>query len=185
MKREFSGKFVLRLDEALHETLSKQAEKAQTSLNSFCVQKLKQHNSEGDYGLGVNRILKQALEDWLAVVAFGSQVKGQARQESDVDLLVIVKNSVVLSPQLYKDWDAQFAKTHPKVSPHFVHLLSQDAVPSSLWLEVAISGLILKDENFAAHRSLTYIREKIASGQVHRKLLHGQPYWVWSTNKVG
>lgn len=185
MNETFSGKFVLRVGEELHRKLSREAAEKNISLNTLCLSKIEGEATHQDFGLHIRDVLANLPKGCIGLVAFGSRVKGYARADSDLDLLVVLDSSLDLKPQLYKEWDKTFGKKCPNVSPHFVRLPIIGEEMGSLWLEVALSGLLLFDRDLTVQKTLVSMREMIAEGKVIRKISHGQPYWVWRNEKAG
>jgi predicted nucleotidyltransferase len=115
----------------------------------------------------------------IGVVLFGSWARREAREGSDVDLLVVVDRSVSLSRELYATWDQEpiFHDGH-RVEAHFVRLPPPGRAPLGLWAEVAIDGIVLFARDLDLPSRLVAIRRDIADGRIVRKIAHGQPYWV-------
>jgi len=177
-----SGRFVLRIDPDLHETLRAAARNEGVSLNEYCARKLALPKQSGPVGPGPEAIAKAGalLGDALVgVVAFGSWVRGELAQESDVDILIVIRDEVRIDRALYHEWD-----THPlfwnehQVEPHFVHLPHTGEPFSGTWAEVAVEGVVLFEHDFLVSQTLVKVRQKIVSGEIIRRQLHGQSYWV-------
>lgn len=115
----------------------------------------------------------------LGVVLFGSASRGELRQHSDIDLLVVLPDEVRLGRRLYQDWDeaaAQQAEDR-EVNPHYVHLPRDVGAAGSIWLEAAIEGQVIEDRSGQVTRYLTELRRALASGRFVRAVVHGHPYW--------
>jgi predicted nucleotidyltransferase len=117
------------------------------------------------------------------VLLFGSVARGEQREGSDVDLLVVLSRAVTIRRSLYRAWDQAHPQTHG-VNPHFVHLPAPDAVVGSLWIEVALDGVVLFDPQGNLARRLSRLRRALASGVVRAAEAHGQPYWVHTVKEV-
>ncbi len=173
-----SGKFILRVEPELHQSLARRAQANGLSLNELCVQFL----SQGVNGLSDSVINEELLRQIIAVyqplglqsvVLFGSSARGTQTESSDVDLLLVMHASTSIKRELYRHWD------HEKINLHFVHTVSDLSRPSSLWLEVALDGKILyQDQQKLTSNALKQIRQKILRGDFIRKESHGHPYWV-------
>ena len=113
-----------------------------------------------------------------AVILFGSQARGEANQNSDIDLLLVLPPEVPISRSLYKLWDSH--KVAPSnVSPQFCHSPNLRGI-GSLWLEVAIDGIVLWEQNLEVSQTLIHVRQEILASVYTRKQAHGHYYW--STN---
>jgi len=127
----------------------------------------------------LTRRLRRQLE---GVVLFGSAARGEMREGSDLDLLIVLRRAVRIARDLYSIWDAEIAPPvephYPRTSPHFVALPSDPASAGGLWLEAALDGVILWDPQLRVARILRLLRQEIAHGSLVRKLAHGQPYWA-------
>jgi hypothetical protein len=146
-----SGKFVLRIEPGLHAALRAAAEVAGLSLNEYCARKL----------------------------AAPGAGPGEAVEGSDLDVLVVVDGQVELRRALYHEWDAAplWWEGH-RVEAHFVHLPEAGRRLTALWAEAAVDGVVLYDPVLEVSRRLATFRDRIASGELVRRRVHGQPYWV-------
>ena len=175
-----SGKFVLRLPSDLHKTIKDRAFQEGVSLNDICLQFI-------EAGLlsfsPVSRLHQQVQENakrlygdrFIGLLLFGSQARGEAHDKSDIDLLLVLDNSIPVCRELYKDWTGIMPEN---VSIHFAHLPQDVSLAGSLWLECALDARIIDDPRNEIARHLTKLRQFITSGKVIRKLTHGQGYWV-------
>ena len=132
---------------------------------------------------GASAVIKRAAavvgEALIAVVAFGSWARGELADSSDIDILIVVDPDVPLSRSLYRRWDEEPLRWegHP-VEPHFVHLPALDGVPSGLWAEIALDGIVLYERDPRLSQRLVGVRRLQAAGRLRRRTAHGQPYWV-------
>ena len=176
-----SGRFVLRIDPALHARLREEARTEKTSLNELCARKLALPGSapSGPTGAAVTRAVTVVGDALVGVVAFGSWARREMRDQSDVDVLLVVEDGQDIHRQMYRCWDESpvFWNGHP-VEPHFVHLPPPGRRMSGLWAEVAVDGVVLFERDLRVSRRLVEFRREIASGRVSRRRIHGQPYWV-------
>ena len=178
---EASGRFVLRMEPALHARLRERARAAGVSLNEYCVRQLSRPGPE--VVEPVEAVVAQARavlgESLVGVVAFGSWARGEATDTSDVDVLIVVADAVPVTRELYRRWDAMPPRWEGRtVEPHFVHAPAPGAKPSGLWAEVALDGIVLFDRDYAVSKRLGGLRAAIAEGVVVRRHAHGQWYWV-------
>ena len=185
-RRAPSGRFVLRIDPGLHALLREAARSADTSLNSYCAEKLASLSAGLDEeGTAVVRRAISVLGDSLiGVVAFGSWARGEDSPESDLDVLVIADESTEISRALYRRWDAEpgLGWHGYRVSPHFVRLASEGGPISGFWAEVAMDGLVLFEKTWAVSRNLSGLRRQILEGEIARRVVGGQVYWVRATS---
>lgn len=123
-------------------------------------------------------ISELAGEALMGVVLFGSMARGESRLNSDMDLLIILRQSLALTRKLYARWDQRFAPDEG--SPHFVHLPPDAMAAGSLWFEAAVDGIVLHDVDEEVARFLGSIRRLMASGKLKRRSAYGHPYWVKS-----
>ncbi len=179
-----SGRFVLRIDPALHVRLRQEARTGQISLNELCTRKLALPGStpSGPTGAAVTRAVTVVGDALVGVVAFGSWARREMRDQSDVDVLLVVEDGRDIHRQMYRCWDESpvFWNGHP-VEPHFVHLPHRGRRMSGLWAEVAVDGVVLFERELRVSSRLVEFRREIASGRVSRRRIHGQPYWVGVT----
>ncbi|KYG64706.1 hypothetical protein AZI86_10875 [Bdellovibrio bacteriovorus] len=168
-----SGKFVLRLEPGLHQALKEEASRNGESLNQLCNRKLKSFKAL-DLDLPLEEIIKVFSPQ--GVVLFGSQVRGQATEKSDIDILVVLGPQVKMDREFYRRWDQ--LGVGEKYSPQFVALPKPGEPVGSLWLENAIEGEILYDLNGNVKKVFRDIRGDIAKGLYIKKMSHGQGYWI-------
>jgi len=185
MGQKPSGKFVLRLPSDLHGALKDLAARKGVSLNELCVQAVESHvaGMQRDTSRQWNerppmfRILKEMLgQSLLGVVLFGSAARGENRDSSDIDLLIVVSSDRPLRRRLYALWDRRLPEELH--SPHFVHLPDTVKDAGSIWYEAAVDGIVLYEVGRRVSRFLIRIRRQIAAGVLERKTAYGHPYWV-------
>ena len=177
-----SGRFVLRIDPGVHAHLREAARTAGASLNEYCARKLAAPGTwlDEEASSVVERAASILGEALVGVVAFGSWVRGEHDSTSDFDVLLVAADDLPISRDLYRRWDETPGLSWQglEVEPHFVHLLPEGEVPSGLWAEVATDGVILFERGFEVSRRLAEVRRRIADGDIVRRLVQGQPYWV-------
>lgn len=135
---------------------------------------------DADMSALIERAARLLGESLLGVVAFGSWARGESREDSDFDALLIADERVPITRELYRRWDEEPSlhwRGH-EVEPHYVHLPPEGAMPSGLWAEAATDGLVLHERDGSISERLADIRRMISSGRVSRRIAHGQPYWV-------
>jgi hypothetical protein len=113
------------------------------------------------------------------LVVYGSFARGELAAGSDVDLLVVLAAGVPITRSLYREWDGAVPSWNGReIDLHFVHLPDPADRVSGSWAEAAVCGIVLYDRDLAVSRRLIAIRERIAAGELTRKMAQGQPYWV-------
>ena len=121
---------------------------------------------------------RRVFGDRLAgVLLFGSYARGDSRDTSDIDLLIVLDSGIPLRRELYRRWD-QDADVEEKVSPHLVHVPAEPDQAGSLWLETALDSRILYDRSGAVADLLAQLRKLVETGGVERRMVHGHPYWI-------
>lgn len=177
-----SGRFLLRLDPGLHAALREAARAEGVSLNEYCVRRLAA--PAGATALaGVEEVVRRAASllgaDLVAVVAFGSWARGEARSGSDLDLVIVVEDGVVLERALYRRWESEpISVADRSVDVHFAHLPDPERASPGLWGEIAIDGIVVFERELRLSRRLAELRRSIAAGRLVQRFSHGQPYWV-------
>lgn len=176
-----SGRFLLRMDPALHGRLKEEARAHRLSMNEYCVRKLASPGApaEGPGTQAVERARSAMGDALVGVVLFGSWARDEARPDSDVDLLLVLEEKTPVQRSLYRGWDREPVswKGH-RLEPHYVHLPEAGAGPSGFWAEVAVDGLVLFEKDLRVSRRLAELRAFLAAGRMTRREIHGQPYWV-------
>lgn len=184
---EHSGRFVLRVPPPLHARLRRLARERGVSLNEYCrnaIEHYADRSADGSQLAGeggpwvdsAHRVVGDRLE---GVALFGSRARGEARDSSDVDLLVVISDELVLSRELYREWDR--LGVGRRVNPHFVHLPASVSEAGSVWYETAMDGVILFEHDGSISSFLQAVRRAIADGYLRRRYAHGHPYWVKQT----
>ncbi len=152
------------------------------SLNRYCARKLSAPSDAlaglDDAAQAVEGLSRRFGEQLLAVAVYGSWARGQATDGSDVDVLVVLEDTVPITRKLYRDWDREALSWQGRiVEPHFVHLPLSGSVISGLFAEVAVDGIVLFERSLRLSRYLVTVRREIAEGRIVRRWVHGQPYW--------
>ena len=176
-----SGRFVLRIEPAIHAALRSAAEAAGLSLNEYCARKLMLPavNVTGPAAAVLTHATRLAGGALAGVAAFGSWTRGELADTSDVDLLIVLDETLPIDREIYRAWDRNpITWNGREVEPHFVHLPAPQSPVSSIWAEVGVGGIVLFEREFALSRHLVAVRLMIADGQIVRRVIHGQPYWV-------
>jgi hypothetical protein len=176
-----SGRFLLRIDPGLHAALREAAREAGLSLNDYCVRKLAAPCAqiEGPAAELLERAASLLGEALVGVVAYGSWAREETTDRSDVDMLVVVADGTDIVRELYRRWDgAPLTWQSRPVEPHFVHLPEPGGAVSGTWAEASVDGLVIFDRNQAVSRRLAEVRRRIVAGELVRREIHGQPYWV-------
>jgi predicted nucleotidyltransferase len=181
-----SGKFVLRVGPELHLRLSREAKAFGLSLNAYCVNKLQGATVSDRYaeaGLGrdfLDSLIQGLPRPPLAIVLFGSFARGDQGGCSDIDLLVVLESDVLPNRALYRELEKRVelsGRGHP-VNPALVSLPHDARAAGSLWLEVALDGVVLWERGSRVSGFLREVRRQMAAGEVRRALAYGQPYWI-------
>ena len=192
MVKKLSGRFVLRTSPEIHSSAKRRAAQLDISLNELCLRALEAYltqdtmfsthtttmedpdiSLEGNF---VRRAKQHMGNDLKGLLLFGSTARGESRDGSDVDLLIVVGRELTLTRQLYTRWDREF--TEGRLSPHFTHLPSSLEHTGSIWFEVAVDGILLFERERSISRFLSKIRRAIATGLLVRKTAYGHPYWL-------
>jgi predicted nucleotidyltransferase len=188
---ELSGKFVIRVPPRLHASLKRRAREEGVSLNGLCLDALKSFLGTGEQGAreGVSIPLQQVRnllgESLSGVILFGSTARGEGREGSDIDLMIVVGSELPLRRELYQRWDQGIdGASSSRLSPHFVHLPGREREAGSLWYEAAVDGIILFDREGRIARLLRTIRRSMAEGKLRRKSAYGHPYWIRKDQEV-
>ena len=179
---------MLRIAPQLHAVLRRNAARGGVSLNAYCQSILAAavRDDRGEAGPVSARLLASVDAEFSAilegVVLFGSRARGEHTESSDVDLLIAVRGSATVSRELYQRWDGAVGGQQVNgnlVSPHFARLPAVvDVEIGSLWLEVALHGVILLDRTGRVTPTLAGVRDLVASGGLQRRTAHGHPYWI-------
>jgi hypothetical protein len=180
-----SGRFILRLPVHVHDALRNDAALKGLSLNSLCAKVLAEYieskRDPGSISNGERPKWTDEIRDMFGgslrgIVLFGSAARGESRENSDIDLLIVVGEEIPLSRRVYMDWDEKFADE--KVSPHFVHLPRDLSAAGSIWLEASVDGMVLFEKEGIVSRFLGRLRGMIASGEARRSVVCGHSYWT-------
>jgi len=174
----------------LHARVRRLARERGVSLNEYCRNAIERcaegaaptgpiGDPESPWVAWARRVVGDRLE---GIVLFGSQARGEARENSDVDLLVVVAKDVELSRELYRQWD--LLGMDRRVSPHFVHEPESVQDAGSVWYETALDGVIVYERDRSVTQFLQAVRRAIAAGRLRRRSAHGHPYWVKETEPV-
>lgn len=185
-RKNYSGRFLLRVGRDLHERLAAEARDLGLSLNEHCVRRLS-GKAVGDRlaplgldGAFLERMVAAFPRQPLAVVLFGSMARGDHGTGSDVDLLVVFERDVRITRSLYGSFDEAVDVSgfrHPP-NPHLVALPRDAESCGGLWVEVAMDGLVLWERGTAVSAFLGALRDRVAAGALRRRTAYGHAYWV-------
>lgn len=177
-----SGRFVLRIDPRVHAALRAAAAAAGMSLNGYCARKLAATATNigaSSAAAAVERAAELFGASLVAVAVFGSWARDEMSDTSDVDLLVVLDDTVSITRQLYRRWDeAPLCWEGRRLEPHFANIVGVARHPSGLWAEVAVDGIVLFERGFQLSKRLARVRRDIAAGRLVRRVVSGQTYWV-------
>ncbi|MCY4003100.1 MAG: toxin-antitoxin system HicB family antitoxin [Rhodospirillales bacterium] len=171
-----SGRFLLRIDPSLHAVLRRAAAAHGLSLNALCARRLARPMGTlpsfpvaSETLQRANGVVGGAL---IGIAVFGSWVRGEPTDASDVDVLVVVDENVPITRALYRRWDEEPVRWEGRpVDPHFARLPTGRRPPSALWAEVAIDGMVLTERELL-------VSAHLAAGRLRRRTVHGQGYWT-------
>jgi hypothetical protein len=165
------------------------------SLNQLCVDRLAAGGESpaspgaptAHAGLFPSAFLGEVVRRWHAeivgLILFGSSARGDATENSDTDLLLVMRPGMKIERGLYRLWD-EFcredlgAQDAGKISPHFVTFPGSVLAAGGLWYEAALDGLVLWEIGSQVSRFLSSVREAMGQGRIRRRMLHGSPYWI-------
>lgn len=168
----------------LHEKLSKISAAKRLSLNQLCILLLNRGldvSETGDwpeFEPVIKKVRDRFQEGLLGIVLFGSRATGEATVASDIDLLVILDDSIQIDRALYRWWDDEIIWREGELNPHFVNYPGDVSSASGLWFEVAISGNIIYQKGGVVEQLFLKLKDFIADGNVRRYISNGHPYWV-------
>ncbi|MBM4266147.1 MAG: toxin-antitoxin system HicB family antitoxin [Deltaproteobacteria bacterium] len=183
VRRQASGRFLLRIAPGLHAALRTAARASKVSLNDYCARKLAAPIGAlaalPPGAAVVERAGAACGASLLGVVVYGSWARGEATPRSDVDVLIVLDGDTPPSRALYRAWDAEDPPTWEgrPVEPHFACLPEPSEAISGLWAEVATDGVVLLEQELRVSAHLAHVRREIVSGRIVRRFSHGQPYW--------
>jgi hypothetical protein len=165
------------------------------SLNQVCTAKL-QGNGSPLAGIGTGSaaadfsfpgLLEAAVKRWgkqlIGVILFGSAARGDATENSDIDLMLVMDPEMKITRALYLQWE-HFCREHcrtresARISPHFVSLAGSVHQAGGLWYETAIEGIVLWESGCRVSRFLASVRTAMGHGKIRRRMAQGSPYWI-------
>jgi predicted nucleotidyltransferase len=131
----------------------------------------------------VVRAMQQGLgEKLVAIVLFGSRARGEAKEESDWDLLVIARGLPERQTERYR----RTKEMLPQKWRGRVSILAKtpdefESVLPSLYLEIALDGLILYDPQEYAKIQLRKLCRLIQAKDLRREKRGNDFIWQWGT----
>ncbi len=182
--------FLLRLPSDQLKKLQNKAAEAGESVNKFLGSLIDKDLSgiHGEYNKNelVDIIRRSSFAENLeALIIFGSVATGHDTKNSDLDVLLVLSENSKINRSLYHTWDEEVAdristqiSLGKELSPHFVSIPKDIDNIHSLWLEVAISGIVIWKASPKIEYTMQNIRLAVANGYFTRKETHGHPYWL-------
>jgi predicted nucleotidyltransferase len=179
---------------SLHSRLKQEAARTGQSLNQLCVAKLQSNTAYAGINAGTARapvispdFLEKVFQRWqrdlVGLILFGSAARGDATEDSDTDLLLVMNTRVKIARDLYRVWeefcgDHAGVEVYSRISPHFVTLPPSVQDAGGLWYETALEGIVLWEFDHQVSRFLRSVREAMVQGKIQRRVVHGSPYWI-------
>lgn len=129
----------------------------------------------------VTTALRQNLRDALvSIILFGSRARGEAHEHSDWDLLIIARDLptkqfqryILLKKSLPVTWRGEvtiLAKTPQELEAHL----------PSLFLDIALDGIILYDAEDYARKKMAALRQFIQRQGLRRERVDRDWFWRW------
>lgn len=116
----------------------------------------------------------------VAVVLFGSRARGEAQEHSDWDLLVIARDLPERPLERYQ----RMKHALPELWRGRVSILAKtpeefESGVSSLWLDIALDGIILYDPQEYARARLSALGQLIKRQGLLRERLGRELVWRW------
>jgi predicted nucleotidyltransferase len=176
------ARVLLRLPADLHRTLVKAAAEADLSFNEFCVRRLSAPSDAQGLSAVRSQVVTRArtvFGDRLdGVLVLGSWARGEAAATSDIDVLIVIDARIALTRDLYRVWDLDPISVDGRsIDAHFAHPSASGTLPTAVWCEAAVDGIVWYDRDGRLAIRLGEVRRAIAEGRVVRSFAHGQPYW--------
>ncbi len=173
---------LLRLPADLHRMLVKAAADADLSFNEFCVRRLSAPSDAQGLSAVRSQVVTRAstvFGDRLdGVLVLGSWARGEAAATSDIDVLIVIDATIALTRDLYRVWDLDPISFEGRaIDAHFAHPSAAGTLPTAVWCEAAVDGIVWYDRDGRLTIRLGEVRRAIAEGRVVRSFAHGQPYW--------
>ena len=134
----------------------------------------------------VEALRKVLGERLVAVVLFGSRARGDARADSDWDVLVLAEGL----PQNPFDRQLFFGRLMPSDIPASIAVLAKtpqefDTYLPSLYLDIALDGQILYDPSGYAADHLAALRRLIKESGLYRERTEAGDVWEWEREPTG
>ncbi len=194
MSHDSRHSFLVRAPRAVFVKLRQEAKALGLSTNQLCLRKLASGSANvarpgefppllrGNVAAEVMSFVQSQVvpafgADLIGVVLFGSAARGALRASSDIDLLIVLKKTANLDRDTYRLLPSKKLLGH-LVEPLILQLPDVGEALRSVWLEIAIDGVILFDVDFSTAQTLARGRASIAEQKVERCFAHGVPYWV-------
>ena len=115
----------------------------------------------------------------MAVALFGSYARGEAKTNSDIDILVCLKKNTEISRKLYDIWDEKISsEIDPRINPQFVRLKDSLFDCGSFWYEIILDAIVLYEKDYCFSRALQKMRKELLKTSWSREETHGHAYWV-------
>jgi len=132
------------------------------------------------YAAVVERAQNMFAGTLAGVVAFGSWMRGEMTDESDIDALVVLDPGIRLTRRLYDDWDREggIEWRGTPVDVHFTRLPERIGRATAFWGELALDGAVAFERNGVVSEVLGAAKAEIDAGLLRFGWSHGGRYWI-------
>ena len=167
------ARVLLRLPADLHRTLVKAAADVDLSFNQFCVRRLRAPSDAHGLSAVRSRVVTRAREvfgDRLdGMLVLGSWARGEAAATSDIDVLIVIDAKIALTREIYRTWDLDPISFDGRaIDAHFAHPSAAGTLPTAVWCEAAVDGIVWYDRDGSMTIRLGEVRRAIAEGRMVR-----------------
>ena len=140
--------------------------------------------------LYIDMVKKHFKDRLISIAVFGSIVRGEAGSNSDIDMLIVIKNlpqdvgkrvrtftEIKFKLKSFKEYWQKYREGKPRLISEIILTPEEVVKHPPILLDISYEGIILYDKNRFLEKELEKIRERLKKLGARR--IKGKKGWYW------